>query len=95
MPDDLLGENPIEKLRELHCLLDKNPEEVYRKISQVGSLDNYDANIAIDILGLLIDSAGDTGNLEGLEKAIDQAKKLLEQNLKQVYTIFISCLIYK
>lgn len=85
MTDDFLGENPLETLAELHGLLDSNPETVFREVSQVESLYEHDNDVAIGILGLLIDSAGITDHLKGLGKAINLAKGMLEQDLKQGY----------
>jgi len=85
MTGGFLGENPIETLTELHSLLNSNPEKVFQRVSQVESLCEHDNNVAIGILGLLIDSAGITDNLKGLGRAINLAKDMLGQDLKQGY----------
>jgi len=83
MTDDLLGDDPNETLRELHERAVTNPEEVYQIVSSVDSISRFDDEPALNIIGLLVDTAGDTGNEDGLNHAMELADELLDRDLRQ------------
>lgn len=83
MTDDPFGEDPNETLRELHERAITDPEEVYQIVSSVDSISNFDDEQALNIIGLLVDTAGDIGNEDGLNHAMELAGELIDRELKQ------------
>ncbi len=81
MTNNPLGDNPLETLRDLSNQIVTDPESVYDELFQIDSLEGVDDGLALNIIGLLVDAAGDTSREDGIDQAITLAKELLNRDL--------------
>lgn len=83
MTDNPLGNDPNETLRELSERIVTDPDGVYQVLSSIDSISEYDDEPALNVIGILVDTSGDTGRQDGINHAIGLANELLERDLPQ------------
>ena len=55
---------------------------MYQIASSIDSIEDFNDEPALNIIGLLVDSSGDLGREDGLNHAIDLAEELINRDLK-------------
>lgn len=85
MTVDRFDEDPMEAIQELEEQVVDAPDRVYEIVSSVDGIGDFGDEPALHLIGLLVDTAGDVNEVEGLEHAISLAEEFLERDLEQGY----------
>jgi len=83
MTVDRFDQDPMETLQALQDQVADAPAHVYEVVSSVEGIADFKDEAALHLIGLLVDTAGDVNETEGLEDAISLAEEFLERDLEQ------------